>query len=178
MIPFGFKNAPATFQRVMDIILSTVQYQYALVYFDNKFSFSETPKDHIAHTRLTPHLLKRPDITLNLKNCALFTNRIEYLGHVIKPVKLEKTNHTADVILKLQVPITATELIFFVGLCNIFEQFVPNFAKNASPHSTRLRKSQASELRPCTKEKLSGLENLKKKLFSPPIFTLPKSNGQ
>ena len=35
---FGLKNAPATFQRAVDIILSRVKWERALVYFDDVIS--------------------------------------------------------------------------------------------------------------------------------------------
>lgn len=42
-IPFGLKNDPATFQTAMDIILSSVKRQYAVVYIDCIIIFSKTP---------------------------------------------------------------------------------------------------------------------------------------
>lgn len=44
---FGLKNASATFQPVMDVLLSTVKCQYAFVYLDDIGIVSKTSKDHI-----------------------------------------------------------------------------------------------------------------------------------
>jgi len=41
-MPFGLKNAPATFQRALDIILSGVKWQSCLVYLDDVIIYSKT----------------------------------------------------------------------------------------------------------------------------------------
>lgn len=40
---FGLKNAPVTFQRAINVILTTVNWQYALVYIEDVIIFSSTP---------------------------------------------------------------------------------------------------------------------------------------
>ena len=48
-LPFGLRNAPATFQRAIDIILSGVKWKTCLVYLDDVIVFSKSKKDHLAH---------------------------------------------------------------------------------------------------------------------------------
>lgn len=72
-----FQNAPATFQRVMDVFLSTVKEQHALVYLDDNVVVSKRLKDHIDHTRSVLRLLQYAGVTLKLQNCAFFTNQID-----------------------------------------------------------------------------------------------------
>jgi Reverse transcriptase (RNA-dependent DNA polymerase) len=48
-IPFGLLNAPATFQRAMDIILSEVRWESIIFYLDDIIIFSRTFEDHIRH---------------------------------------------------------------------------------------------------------------------------------
>ena len=47
-MPFGLKNAPATFQRAVDIILSRVKWETALVYLDDVIVYSRTVTEHMA----------------------------------------------------------------------------------------------------------------------------------
>jgi hypothetical protein len=45
-MPFGLRNAPATFQRVHDIILSGVRDDFALIYLDDIIVFSSSFSQH------------------------------------------------------------------------------------------------------------------------------------
>ncbi len=46
-MPFGLKNAPATFQRAIDIILAGVKWQHCLVYLDDVIAFSKSMESHL-----------------------------------------------------------------------------------------------------------------------------------
>lgn len=118
-IPHGLKNEPATFQRMMDVISSTVRQQYLLVNSDDVVILSKTSKDHVEHTKLELCLLKDAGCTLKLDKCAFLTNRMAQSVHEISPDKLEVAIYIADAIRHLKVPITVTVLRSFVGLCTI-----------------------------------------------------------
>ena len=47
-MPFGLMNAPATFQRMLDILLSGYRWKSCLIYFDDIIIFS---KDHETHLK-------------------------------------------------------------------------------------------------------------------------------
>lgn len=48
-MPIGLQNIPDTFQRTMNVILSSVKWQFTLVHMDDIMIYSETPKQHTAH---------------------------------------------------------------------------------------------------------------------------------
>jgi len=48
-LPFGLCNAPATFQRAMDMILAGVKWHICLVYLDVVIVFSRFRKEHLHH---------------------------------------------------------------------------------------------------------------------------------
>lgn len=50
---FGLKNSPATFQRDVDVVLSSVKWQVDLIYIDDIINFSHSIEDHL---RLLLHL--------------------------------------------------------------------------------------------------------------------------
>lgn len=85
-MPFELTNAPATFQIALDIIFVGFKVQICLVYLDVVIFFYNTFDDH-HHAVLSA--LKTAGVTLKLSKCDLFTDRIRYLGHIIRPGKIE-----------------------------------------------------------------------------------------
>lgn len=57
-MPFGLKNATGTFQRVMDVILSPVKWQFDLVYVNDIVVYLHLLREHINHLRHTLSLLQ------------------------------------------------------------------------------------------------------------------------
>ena len=51
VMPFGLCNAPATFQRLMDMILAGVQWSSCLVYLDDVIIVGKTFKDRLRNLR-------------------------------------------------------------------------------------------------------------------------------
>jgi hypothetical protein len=85
LMPFGRSNAPATFQRFVDITLSGLTWKTCLVYLDDIIVFSKTPAEHMAHLDALLHRLYRAGLTLNLKKFHFIKETVDYLGHVIRP---------------------------------------------------------------------------------------------
>lgn len=91
---FGLKNAPETFQREMNIILLSVQWQSTLVYLDDIVAFLKNANDHTAPLRKALTLLHDSRVTLKMKKSLIFAERINFLGHVIHPERLELSEGT------------------------------------------------------------------------------------
>ena len=62
VMPFGLINAPATFQRLMEEVLSGLHWTTWLVYLDDILIFSATVEDHLVRLR---------DVLDRLKNAGL-----------------------------------------------------------------------------------------------------------
>ncbi|CAN8069114.1 unnamed protein product [Agarophyton chilense] len=107
-MPFGLKNAPATFQRVMDIILSRVKWKPALVYLDDFIIFSRTVKEHFRHVKKVLTILQDAGVTQKLRKCAFFQASVDYLGHVVLPGKLKVATRTTNAIRQAKPPRTHT----------------------------------------------------------------------
>lgn len=66
-MPFGLCSASYTFQRTMDVILSTIGWQFALVYLDNTVNLLKPPQEHIGHARVVLALLHNAGVALKIK---------------------------------------------------------------------------------------------------------------
>jgi len=62
-LPFGLCNAPAMFQRAMDMILAGVKWQICLVYLDDVIDFSRSPEEHLQHLDEVLTLLGKAGVT-------------------------------------------------------------------------------------------------------------------
>lgn len=59
-------NAPASFQRALDVILSGFQWQMCLVYLDDVFVFVKTAEDHVHHLDRVLSRLRMAGVTLTI----------------------------------------------------------------------------------------------------------------
>jgi Reverse transcriptase (RNA-dependent DNA polymerase) len=115
-MPFGLCNAPANFQRFVDITLSELTWKTCLVYLDNIIVFSKTPAEHMVHLDSVLHHLYHTGLALNLNKCHFFKETLDYLGHVIRPGQLSVAEKNTAALKDTKHPTTQTELRYFLGL--------------------------------------------------------------
>jgi hypothetical protein len=173
-MPFGLRNAPATFQRFVDITLSGLTWKTCLVYLDDIIVFSKTPTEHMAHLDAVLHRLYRAGRTLNLKKCHFFKETVDYLGHVIRPGQLSVAEKNTTTLKSTNHPTTQTELRSFLGLCNVYRRFVRGFAKIAAQLNLLLRKGETPQHGPLSSEQVTAFDTLRNALLNPPILALPR----
>ena len=130
---FGLRNAPASFQRALGIILIGVRWKTCLVYLDNVIIFSKSVKNHVKHLDDALTLLGAVEISLNLKKCEFFQRRVKYLEHVILPRKLAVAKNSTQGIQNAEFPKNLTQLRSFRGACNVYRRFIKSYAKVAYP---------------------------------------------
>jgi hypothetical protein len=176
-MPFGLCNAPATFQRALDMILARVKWSTALIYLDDVIIYSRSTEDHIQHVEEILSLLKQAGVSLKLKKCHFFQSSVDYLGHIIYPGKLAVANKNIESIRKAIFPTTRTQLRSFLGMCNVYRRFVDKFAKIAGPLSDMLKKGEA-EIFTLNEKQQEAFNKLRESLIQPPILTLPKEGGK
>jgi len=71
-LPFGLSNAPATFQRAIDMILGGLRWKSCLVYLDDIIVFSQSAGEHVEHLREVFAALRGAGVQLKAKKCHLF----------------------------------------------------------------------------------------------------------
>ena len=79
-MPFGLKNAPATFQRAMDAILAGLKWKCCLVYLDDIVIFGKTWQENLAGLDAVLQKLEDKGLTINPKKCQLLCRKIIFLG--------------------------------------------------------------------------------------------------
>ena len=133
VMPFGLTNAPATFQRLMERILTGLQWQTCLVYIDDIIIFSKTFDEHITHLAEVFTRLKSAGLKLKPKKCSIFQTEVAYLGHIVSRDGISTDPAKTKAIREWPTPTNVTEVRRFLGLCSYYRRFVPDFATTAQP---------------------------------------------
>jgi len=85
-MPFGFCNSGATFQRLMDVVMSGLHFEVCLVYLDDIVLFSKTIDEHLERLVQVLSRLRSAGLKLKPEKCFLLQKSVTFLGHVL-PVK-------------------------------------------------------------------------------------------
>jgi hypothetical protein len=83
-MPFGLKNAPVFFQRIMDKTLRDVR-AFARCYIDDIIIFSKSHAEHKVHLREVFQRLREKGIKCHPKRLRCAVKDVAYLGHLVVP---------------------------------------------------------------------------------------------
>jgi hypothetical protein len=109
------------------------------VYLVDIIIYSTSREDHNHHVDEVLTTLGKAGLSLKLKKCHFFKDAVDYLGHVIRPGRLEVADRNTDALKEAKLPKTQTELKSFLGLCNVYRHFVARFSAIAAPLTALLR---------------------------------------
>ena len=170
VMPFGMKNAPATFVRMMTKL--TEGLEFANAYFDDLVVFSSSWEDHMAHLRVILQRLEDAGLTARPVKCRLGFDEVELVGHkvghgVIKPLK-EK----GEAVLNFPIPKSKSNVRQFLGLAGFYSKFIPKYSDLVHPLVELTKKSKPNQV--CwTSEADAAFNKLKSILVSDLVLAVP-----
>lgn len=139
-MPFGLKNAPATFQRVMDNVLRGIQNEKCLVYLDDIIIFSVSLQEHINNLRTVFQRLRDTKFKIELNKSEFLRREVAYLGHIITPDGIKPNPDKVKAIKQFPIPKTTKQIKAFLGLLGYYRKFIDNFAHITKPLTKCLKK--------------------------------------
>jgi hypothetical protein len=125
-LPFGLKNAPAEFSRIMFMILGDLQ--FIEIYIDDIIIHSEDMSSHVEHVMEVLKRVKEANLKLNTKKCVWGKKEIEVLGHVISHKKIMMDPKKIKAIQERLAPKNVKQLQQFLGLTNYYRRFIKEYA--------------------------------------------------
>ena len=169
-MPFGLKNAPATFQRVMDAILREFIGICCLVYMDDIIIFSSSLEDHVKDIRKIFQKLKDARLKIQIEKCYFFRREVQFLGHTVSEDGVRPNSDKIEIIKTWPVPKTEKELKQFLGTIGYYRRFIRDFAKMIKPLTQLLRKESEFQF---TSKEIACFEKCKSLLTMDPILAYP-----
>lgn len=137
-MPFGLKNAPADFSRIIVIVFGHLK--FVKIYLDDMTIHSKTFKEHIDHIKSVCILLKRACLSLNIKKCKWRTEEVKLLGHIISYGKLLMDPAKVSALKERKPPNCVKDIQIFLGGTGYYRRFINKYADIALPIPTKLLK--------------------------------------
>ncbi|KAG5871433.1 hypothetical protein JTB14_002244 [Gonioctena quinquepunctata] len=141
-MPFGLKNAPSTFQRLVDRFRSGLPGVTILAYLDDLIILSESLEKHLQDLDMVFQRLEMYKLRLNRAKCTFVCPVVKYLGHLITPHGIKPDPNKVRAILEREPPTDVKQVMSFIQTCSWFRRFIENFA-NVSRSLTSLLKKNA-----------------------------------
>ena len=123
-MPFGLKNAGATFQRAMDITFAKEIHDFLVIYLDDLTVFSKSDQQHLDHLRQVFLTCKKYGISLNPKKSFFGLEEGKLLGHIISKYGIKIDLDRIQAILQIPHPRNLKELQALLGKINILRRFI------------------------------------------------------
>ena len=89
VLAFGLSNAPAVFQRLMDLVLAGLTWEICLVFLDNIIVMSETFEQHLERLEMVLTRLRSANLKVKPSKCHFFQEKVKFLGSVVSSAGVE-----------------------------------------------------------------------------------------
>ncbi|MBW0490005.1 hypothetical protein O181_029720 [Austropuccinia psidii MF-1] len=170
-MPFGIKNSPSHYQRMMNTIFpEELSEGWLIIYTDDSIVCSETWENHL--TRLERFLQKivQVNMKISLKKCHFAYSELRALGHVVSGLSLGIDKNKVEAVLLKPIPQTKKEIQSFLGFSGYYRQHIKDFARIANSLYKLCDQQKVYEI---TEERVKEYEELKKSLTNAPFLIMP-----
>ena len=138
VMPFGMKNAPATFQRMVNKLVRDIDGCEG--YIDDVVIFSDNWSDHICQIERFFQIMREAKLTINLMKSEFGKATVKYLGHIVGQGQVRPLDAKIQTIVKYPIPTSRKELARFLGMAGYYRNFCLNFSEIAAPLTNLLSK--------------------------------------
>ncbi|KAL5004187.1 hypothetical protein ScPMuIL_017643, partial [Solemya velum] len=133
VLPFGLCNAPSSFERLMERVLSGLHWKICLIYIDDIIIYSQTFDQHMDRIQQVLDCLHEAGLKLKPQKCHLFKTEVLYLGFIVSNAGVKTDPDKIERIRSWPTPCNITDVRSFLGLCCYYRKFVDNFSDIAVP---------------------------------------------
>lgn len=170
-MPFGLKNAPSTFQRLMNYVLRNYNNRICIVYMDDILIFSSSIEEHTKNIRTIFSVLRRANLKIQVDKCNFMKKETDYLGYVLTENGVQPNPDKIQKILNLTLPTRQDQIRQFLGISGYYRRFIKGYAKIAQPMTKFLKKD--AKVNVLDNEYIKSFNCLKEHLSTQPILKYP-----
>ncbi|WVZ97431.1 hypothetical protein U9M48_042971 [Paspalum notatum var. saurae] len=170
VMSFGLTNAPAYFMNLMNKVFMEYLDKFVVVFIDDILIYSKTEEEHEEHLRLVLQKLRDHKLYAKLSKCEFWLDQVPFLGHIVSKGGIMVDPSKISSVMDWKVPEVVREVRGFLGLAGYYRRFIESFSRIAKPMTSLLEKGVPFNW---TKERQAAFDELKKRLTTAPVLTLP-----
>ena len=130
-LPYGLSNSPASFQRLMDLVLRDLVGDECHEFIDDVIVFGNTIEEHASRLSRVLERFDRANLQLQPGNCVFAQPQVQYLGYVVSRDGIRASPDKTKAVRNFAVPKNVREVRSFLGLASFYRRLVPKFAQIA-----------------------------------------------
>ncbi|MCG7869896.1 MAG: DDE-type integrase/transposase/recombinase, partial [Candidatus Thiodiazotropha taylori] len=169
---FGLTGAPATYARVMNLVMRGLNWKTLLAFLDDVLILGKTFEDHLTNLGEALKRFRKYGMKLKPSKSLFFQKEVEFLGRLVSGNKLAMTQTDIQAVAAWPIPTCSKDVERFMGLANYHRNFVKNFSELAEPLYRVVGKHKFR----WKEEQMVAFDALKSALTNPPVLALPNQH--
>lgn len=133
VMPLGLCNAPAVFQRMMNTIFYDMLDRGVIIYLDDILIYGETEEELRKLTLEVLKRLRKHKLFVKPGKCRFKVQKVDFLGVIVTPGSIEMDPGKVDAIRDWPAPTKVKEMQSFLGFCNFYRRFIPDYSTITRP---------------------------------------------
>ncbi|MFS7992507.1 putative nucleotidyltransferase, Ribonuclease H [Helianthus anomalus] len=170
-MPFGLRNAGATYQRLVNMMFKDQIGQTMEVYIDDMVVKSRKTEDHLKDLEEAFNILDKYNMELNPSKCHFGVKAGKFLGYMVTKRGIEASPEQIKAIVNIKSHANAKDVQRLTGRIAAFNRFISKSSEKCKEFYDILRKNKKFEW---TEKHESALKALKDYLSSAPTLMKPE----
>jgi hypothetical protein len=133
VMSMGLANSSATFNRVLEQILTGIPPELCVIYIDDILVHAPSCDQMFLRLRIVLNRIKEAGLKFKTGKCSLFGQEVLFLGHHVSSMGIKPDPGKTEAILNWERPRCVKDVRSFLGTCGYYRRFVEKFADIARP---------------------------------------------
>ncbi|SCV69279.1 BQ2448_2299 [Microbotryum intermedium] len=146
VMPFELTNAPASFQNLINDVLSPYLDTFVIVYLDDILIYSKSQAEHVLHVQKVLEKLQEAQLFAKATKCEFHRDRVEFLDYIVTNNGITMDESKVSSIKNWPLPKNVKDVQIFLGFANFYRRFIEGYSSVAHPLTRLTRKDIAFEM--------------------------------
>ena len=174
-MPFGARNAGATYSRFIGDLIDQLGSEYIECYLDDILIHTPDLESHVQQLEQVLQMHQEAGILLKAKKCYLFCSEVSYLGHRVNKQGISMEPNYIRRVMEWPVPKNVGQLRSFLGFTGYYRAYIKNYS--ALTNHLNSVKGKNAEWK-WTAEMEREFNELKQEFAKSPLRAYPDFSGE